>query len=393
VKRETASGHRAPLWKKLLLLAVSTLLGLVLAEVTLRVFFWSKGIGRADVREILQRSKTAELPVLDGGAGLFGLVQPSSYPEIVYELKPHLKGMFQDAVIATNRFGLRGPEISQEKPQRTFRIVGLGDSHMFGWGVGQEELYLALLQRQLNENAESGWRFEVLNFGTPGYNTVMEVATFEHRALAFDPDLVVLHFVGNDLFAPHFLLPPRDLDPSHWFLIELLRGLFGPGEQQDELVDFEAHTGPEAEGSARERRLKYDEMKGRGPFRRALQHLAELSRPRRIPVLFFELGEGSRLRRMARDAAREVGFRFFNPALTFSAMLAEMKEAPEKENFERLFVLGTHPSVLGHQAYARALFCELQRMRIPHLNANPEACISLAESATQRTSDQGPVRE
>ncbi len=374
------------MWKKLLLLGVSTLLGLVLAEVTLRVFFWSKGIGRADVREILQRSKTAELPVLDGGSGLFGLVQPSSHPEIVYELKPHLKGIFQDAMIETNRFGLRGPEIGQEKPQRTFRIVGLGDSHMFGWGVGQEELYLALLQRRLNENAESGWRFEVLNFGTPGYNTVMEVATFAHRALPFDPDLVFLHFVGNDLFAPHFLLPPRDLDPSHWFLIELLRGLLGRGEQPDELADFEEPTDPGAAGSARERRLKYDEMKGRGPFRRALKQLAELTRSRRIPVLFFELGEGSRLRRMARDAAREAGFRFFNPAPTFSEMLAERKEAPGKENFERLFVLGTHPSVLGHQAYARALFCELQRMEIPHLIANPGACTPSTESSTPGSS-------
>lgn len=177
------------------------------------------------------------------------MIQPSAYPEVVYELKPHVRGMFHDALVETNRFGLRGPEIRRKKPPRTYRIAGLGDSHMFGQGVGQNEFYLALLQRQLNACAENGWRFETLNFGTPGYNTVMEVGTFEYRALAFDPDLVLLHFIGNDLVAPHFLLPPRSLDPSDWFLVELVRGLFGPGGVPDDLGGPESSAGQEGESS------------------------------------------------------------------------------------------------------------------------------------------------
>lgn len=306
------------------------------------------------------------------------MIQPSADPEIVYELKPNLRGRFHDALVETNRFGLRGPEISQEKPERTYRIAGLGDSHMFGQGVGQEEFYLALLQRKLNESAESGWRFETLNFGTPGYNTVMEVGTFEHRALAFDPDLVLLHFIGNDLVAPHFLLPPRRLDPSDWYLVELAGRLLGASGSGDEVAGPEDHEDRKDGRSKNFQRRQYSHLKGRVPFQRAMEHLAELTRARGIPVLHFTLGQDSRLHRMARDTGLDLGFRFFDPQPTFGAMLREMN-APQSESPQRLFIKrGSHPNQLGHEAYARALFCELQRMGIPHLEPNSQSCVPSA---------------
>ena len=56
----------------------------------------------------------------------------------------------------------------------------------------------------------------------------MEIATFEHRARQFDPDLVIIDFVGNDLKLPHFLTEPRDLwTLERWYLRDLVAARWG----------------------------------------------------------------------------------------------------------------------------------------------------------------------
>ena len=368
--------------RRLLALSLSTLLGIVLAEAGLRAYFWSQGVGRQNVRELIERSKSAKPPELHGGGGLFGRMEPSPYPEIVYQLKPHLNGTLRGALVRTNRFGLRGPEVKKRKPANTYRIVGLGDSHMFGWAVDQGDEYLRLLEGMLNRHAEGGWKFEVLNFGTPGYNTVMEVATFEHRALDFDPDLVLLHFVGNDLFPPHFLRPPPGLAPSSWYLVELVKGFVTTrregtsdfdAEENDDSDDGEAEKPSAPPGRPAERPV-YAHLGGRMPFQRAMARLAELTRERHIPVLHFVLGVDGTLRRWARDQGLALGFRFLDVQPSFGAMVVERGIAPDRASFRKAFVRNAHPSPLGHLAYARALFCELERMQVPHLRPAPEEC-------------------
>jgi len=372
--------------KRALLLTVSILMSLVLAEAGLRVWFWTKGIGREDIRGMLERSRAAEMPKLEGGSGLFGLLEPSPYPNVIYQLKPHLKGIFRRAPLETNRFGLRGPEIEKEKPPNTYRIVGLGDSHMFGWGVGQKEFYLARLEEMLNRHAERGWRFETLNFAAPGYNTAMEVATFEHRALEFSPDLVLLHFIGNDIYTPHFLAPPPSLAPSSWYLVELFRGLFRSHEAGNEIegddlagdsdIDESAEAAePEEEPSGDGRQVQhFNELGGRWACRAAMIHLAELARERGIPAIMFQLGESSALRRWAHDRARQAGLDTYDARPTFLAVMRELGK-PDNDHaaFKDLYSgLDTHPNAFGHEAYARALFCKLEEMKIPHLLPAPE---------------------
>jgi lysophospholipase L1-like esterase len=368
----------APRWaKRALLLSLSTLFTLALAECSVRAYFWSKGIGRGNVREILERSQHTELPELHGGAGLFGRMEPSPHPNVIYQLKPHLKGTLLGAVVQTNRFGLRGPEIKKSKPAKTYRLVGLGDSHMFGWAVAQGEEYMALLERKLNEYADAGYRFETLNFGTPGYNTVMEVAAFEHRALEFQPDLVLLHFVGNDLFAPHFLQPPRGLAPSNWYLVELLRGLAGSNAAAPvtlDNADAEEPEQPEERSTRAQRRSEYSHLAGREAFAGAMARLAELAHVRALPVLQFSLGQRGEQHVFAREQALANGFRVLNVQPSFAALMTELGVEDGSARFKELFVRDQHPSPLGHQAYARALFCELQRMQIPHLVPAPAEC-------------------
>ena len=64
------------------------------------------------------------------------------------------------------------------------RIVGIGDSGMFGWNVEQGEDYLSVLRSNLTARA-NGVSYEVLNLGVPGYNTQIEVESLRSKGLAY----------------------------------------------------------------------------------------------------------------------------------------------------------------------------------------------------------------
>ncbi|GJM44628.1 MAG: hypothetical protein DHS20C21_14700 [Gemmatimonadota bacterium] len=101
---------------------------------------------------------------------------------------------------AINRLGLRGPEISVEKPRGTFRVLGLGDSFTFGEGVREEDTFLRRLERRFNEGQGGSPRFEFLNAACGGYNTADEVLYLERKWLALAPDVVLIVFYLNDAY-------------------------------------------------------------------------------------------------------------------------------------------------------------------------------------------------
>src|SRR5260370_1025014 len=70
--------------------------------------------------------------------------------------------------VAINSLGLRGDEVSVPKPPRTIRIVAVGDSITFGYGIPVEDTYAKILERCLNQGVFGGARYEVLNGGTLG---------------------------------------------------------------------------------------------------------------------------------------------------------------------------------------------------------------------------------
>ncbi len=142
---------------------------------------------------------------------------------IVFELRPHTRGIFIGQHISINSLGMRDKERSLEKPPGTFRILALGDSHTFGWGVRQEDTWPSVLEIMLSENNPSR-RFEVMNLGVPGYNTVQEVQAFSARADALNPDMVIINYCNNDMDLPNFLAhPPDPLSLRNSYLWDFIR--------------------------------------------------------------------------------------------------------------------------------------------------------------------------
>ena len=155
------------------------------------------------------------------------LIRKSNNPHILYELRPDLDVRFMGGRVTTNPDGFRGTGVAAVKPADEIRVVGLGDSCMFGWGVHDEETYLAILERERNgEQGEKRWR--TINLAAPGYNTAVEVEMLKHRGLAYRPDIVIVHFVRNDTGLPNYMLAEDDrIRLTKSYLVEAVSRILG----------------------------------------------------------------------------------------------------------------------------------------------------------------------
>lgn len=369
--RQPARGRGRLIAARLVLAVAAVLVGLVLGEAGLRLYARVRGLERGDLAAMLERSSRATLGEGEDRFSLRGLVQSSPVDEIVYELKPGLRGTFQERQVSTSSYGLRGPERPPDKAPGTFRIAGLGDSFMFGWGVADGETYVELLERRLNAAAGPGRRFEVLNFAVPGYNTALEVATFEHRALRFEPDLVLVHFIGNDLALPHFLRPPRGVSPGRWYLADLVRALSRRDEPEpsEDLLQRYFSAPDELHDELRD----FDYMHGEIGFRSAMQRLGALTRERDIPVLFMFLAGDNPRFEMPREVARAQGFHVLDVLPHFHDYMVRNGLELTKEVWRETFYIPDdgHPTPLAHRVYADALFDELAAMGVVRPSRRP----------------------
>jgi len=97
-----------------------------------------------------------------------------------------------------NSVGWRSEEHSLEKPPGTYRILALGDSYTFGQGVRREHLCVERLEALLNGKSFKE-RVETINAGISAYNTINERDLLAQKGVHYDPDLVIVHFVPNDI--------------------------------------------------------------------------------------------------------------------------------------------------------------------------------------------------
>lgn len=151
------------------------------------------------------------------------IIQPSMNPKIIYELRPNINVHFLKGLVKTNNMGCRSNEdYLFNKDSNAVRILGLGDSYMFGQGVDQDKNLLDVLEIELNKKfTQKKWK--IINAAVPGYNTVMEVETLREKYLKYKPDIVIIEFIGNDFQLPNFIYDTADWkDFKRSFFIEFL---------------------------------------------------------------------------------------------------------------------------------------------------------------------------
>jgi hypothetical protein len=114
---------------------------------------------------------------------------------VPYLFKPNLHTSWGLGRIATDEFGLRN-EHPVEKPEGVYRILMLGDSVTFGFGVDQAQSFPAVLERLLNENNKT--KYQIINAGVPGYSIRDEGALLPTLLARYKPDLVLWIVTSND---------------------------------------------------------------------------------------------------------------------------------------------------------------------------------------------------
>jgi len=103
--------------------------------------------------------------------------------------------LFSNLSYHINSLGMRGPEI--EKPKRGYRIIALGNSCTFGWGVSYDQTWTHQLQIILNDRLP-GRDIEVINAGVPGYSSEQGKRYLSDKLLGLKPDMVLIMFGFND---------------------------------------------------------------------------------------------------------------------------------------------------------------------------------------------------
>jgi hypothetical protein len=383
------SDRRGSLGLNFLLLALSLALTALIAEGGLRLLahFQNKGL--------LSTALSSPVPIpADGRATLGHMIRLSPNPRIIYEFKPDLSVTFIEAPVTINGAGFRGSLYPEAKPPGTRRVVGLGDSFMFGHGVGDAAVYMQVLEELLNRFAV-GTRFETINTAVPGYNTVMEVETLRTKGLAYEPDIVLIHFVGNDLELPNFIRveePVLALNRS--FLADLLRGAFTSSTVRGALRRHGLERSPQVEGARRfvddpdEAPPQYRSMVGWQAWEGAMAELKTLAEEHRFePILITFSVTFARRQQRILEIARRLGFETLEVGETFREYLAEQGLDSYRGSPLALSDENMHPSALGHRIAARVIYRRLCERQFPTQLSSCELALwdTSAEAATEAT--------
>lgn len=131
------------------------------------------------------------------------LYVPDADPQIAFRMRPGYADFVYGAPVAINRQGLRDDEYPYAKVTNQKRILVLGDSVAFGYGVPAQDTFAKQWEKLLR--TDPGVEWQVINAGVPGYTTVQEVRWFEVEGLRYQPDAVILTYVMNDPEEVHTL--------------------------------------------------------------------------------------------------------------------------------------------------------------------------------------------
>jgi lysophospholipase L1-like esterase len=116
-------------------------------------------------------------------------------PLLGWAHEPGQEGSFETPQFRTavniNEKGLRDRLHSYERQNEMGRILVLGDSFAWGYGVEESERFSQVLEESLD--------VEVINAAVSGYSTDQELLWYRNEGIKYETDLVILVLAGNDV--------------------------------------------------------------------------------------------------------------------------------------------------------------------------------------------------
>lgn len=153
----------------------------------------------------------------------------SPNPRIGHVHRPGASAHLMGVNVEINSDGLRDDERREEGAYR--KVIFLGDSLTFGWGVEERDGFAHRLEQLLSAREPT----EVLNFGTGNYNTTQEVELFLEKGLSYEPDQVVVFYFINDaepvpVKSRWAFLANFRIVTFYWSRVKQLAARFSPGK-------------------------------------------------------------------------------------------------------------------------------------------------------------------
>jgi hypothetical protein len=310
---------------------------------------------------------------------LIDTVQLSDNRKIIYEIKENIKvnvktvwgdkktQKINNVVkhhLRTNSSGTRcgwddckNPSLS--KPRDVKRIIGIGDSVMYGFNLNFKDSYLSLLEDSLNHFNLKKSRWEVINLAVFGYNTVMEVEALKEKGLAMKPDIVVVGYVPNDLNLPNFIRNEEDYyTVGRSFFLEYICCRVGLLDMKiRRKVEFiMANIGLNKPSQVPS---KYKDMVGWKSYEAAMSELADLGAKNdfEVVVVYYThgFGKGLAANNRSRELSKKLGFKIVDMEPVLDSIMKKMDMPQYSHSSLTMSDHDPHPSAITQWIIAKAL--------------------------------------
>jgi D-alanyl-lipoteichoic acid acyltransferase DltB (MBOAT superfamily) len=259
-------------------------------------------------------------------------------------LLPDTQIIFKNQIFTTNQYGMRDRNYPLEKDKYSLRMAMLGGSIELGSGVGDDETFENLLEDKLNE--EDLWpyfkKIEILNFAIAGLHYPKQVGIAEERVKPFKPDILIYPFHLREEGKALKSFSELFTDPSTL-------------KNHPELLKYISLANITAETSRQEAIRNLEPYK-RELFIWALERMGQFCSEQDIIPIWLYVPT-----RMVRS--QQIEFEYLSEiAQSQGFFILDIRSAFEGyENKElRVAKWDNHPSALGHQLIANALFEEMR---------------------------------
>jgi lysophospholipase L1-like esterase len=112
-------------------------------------------------------------------------------PGLGWEPKPGFTGIVGDSEREFDHQGFISSDTRQISDKRTTKVVFLGDSNTFGWGVSTSSTFVEVIDTLLPN-------ISAINLGVPGYTSYQGYQMLVERGLRVNPNIIVVSFNFND---------------------------------------------------------------------------------------------------------------------------------------------------------------------------------------------------